>query len=426
MTSATTAAIVWDEALTAYDFGASHPMHPIRLELTALLADSFRLFDGALILDAPIAPRGELERIHDPAFLDALAAASLPMAAPGGGSAAPSRPGAPSRAGAPTRPDASTLNRWGLATPEVPVFEGMADASARLVGGSLNAIRAILDGRTRRAVHFAGGMHHAKHAFAGGFCVLNDIVAAIRTALAEGEQRIVYLDLDVHHGDGVEQAFWNDPRVTTISIHQTGQSLYPGTGFIQDTGGPNAAGHAINIPVPEGTRPEDWLRLLDAIVFPLIRAIRPTLLVTQHGADTHRIDPLADLNLTIEAQRAAMLMCRDIAEEAAGGRWLALGGGGYSVADVVPRSWTHLVAVVQDKALDATAPIDTDVLTQIRTRAAEAGVAEPRDFTTMGDGEAADFTPWEAGFNPEHPVDRLALSVRRAHFPEWGLDPFLD
>lgn len=405
MTSATTAAIVWDEALTGYDFGASHPMHPIRLELTALLADSFGLLDGALILDAPIASRCELEQVHDPAFLDALNAASLPAA---------------------DRPAVSSLNRWGLATPEVPVFEGMADASARLVGGSLNAIRAILDGRTRRAVHFAGGMHHAKHAFAGGFCVLNDIVAALQTALDAGEERIVYLDLDVHHGDGVEQAFWDDPRVTTISIHQSGQSLYPGTGFIQDAGGPNAAGHAINIPVPDGTRPADWLRLLDAVVMPLIRTIRPTLLVTQHGADTHRIDPLADLDLTIEAQRAAMLMCRDAAQEAAGGRWLALGGGGYSVADVVPRSWTHLIGVVRGLDVDASAVIEPGVLEQLRMRAEQAQVTPPRDFTTMGDGKAAEFTPWEAGFNPEHPVDRLALAVRRAHFPEWGLDPLLD
>lgn len=402
-------AVVWDDALCAYDFGPAHPMDPVRLELTAELARSFGLFDlpRVRLISAPVADGSVLETIHDPVFVQAVRDAS----------AAGLNPSAEER---------THLNRWGLATPEVPIFPGMDEASARLVGGSIAAVTEILEGRCERAVSFSGGMHHAKSGFAGGFCVFNDAAAAIAAALAAGEERIVYLDLDVHHGDGVEQIFWNDPLVTTISIHQSGDTLYPGTGFIQDSGGPAAPGTAINIPMPAGTRPEDWLRAIDGAIDPLIRAIRPTLLVTQHGADSHSIDPLADMDLTIEAQRAAMLMCRDLATTAAGGRWLALGGGGYSVADVVPRSWTHLVAVVLDADIDADAPIPEEELQRMRDGAHRTGAVPPRAFTTMGDGSEPVFRPWSAGFNPEHPVDRLVQSARRAHFPEWGLDPLYD
>src|SRR5699024_280240 len=151
-------------------------------------------------------------------------------------------------------------------------------ASARIVGGSIAAVDAIRSGRVRRAVNFAGGLHHARPARASGFCVYNDAALAVRHALDDGEERVLYVDVDVHHGDGVELALWDEPRAITLSVHETGERLFPGSGFVQDTGGPAAPATAINVPLPPHTDADGWVRAIRATVPALIRAIRPTLL----------------------------------------------------------------------------------------------------------------------------------------------------
>ena len=228
----------------------------------------------------------------------------------------------------------------------------MHEASALAAGGSLVLADAIMDGRARRGVNIAGGLHHAMPGRAAGFCIYNDGALAIQRMLDRGAEKIVYVDLDVHHGDGVEAAFWNDPRVVTVSVHETGRVLFPGTGFPGDVGGPDAVGSAVNLALPPGTGDAAWLRAVHAIVPPLVHAIEPTVLVTQHGCDGHAKDPLAHLGLSVEAQVAAMGSMRELAGSVTEGRWLALGGGGYSIADVVPRSWTHLLGVALGREVD--------------------------------------------------------------------------
>ena len=401
-------AVVWEEGLAAYDFGPGHPMSPVRLELTAHLCRLTGLFDrpGTVLIGAPTAADADLERVHDREFIAAVRAASAP--------------GAP-----------SSDPRWtpyGLGGQDTPVFRGIHDASARLVGGTVQAVEALAAGRAGRAVNFAGGMHHARAAQAAGFCVYNDAAIGIQRALELGERQIVYVDLDVHHGDGVERALWDEPRAVTISVHQSGETLFPGTGYAQDTGGPGAPGSAVNVPLPARTGPADWLRAIEAVVAPVVRAVRPSLLVTQHGADTHRDDPLADLDVTVEAQVAAMEMMRELAEEVCGGRWLALGGGGYSVTDVVPRSWTQLVAVATGERLDHSAPLPTAYVERAAELASAQGLPLPRPGARFGDtGERAPVPrPWSAGYDPDSALDRSIQAVRRTVFPEWGLDPFYD
>ncbi|MEE1651863.1 acetoin utilization protein AcuC [Brachybacterium sp. J144] len=403
--------IVWSEALREYDFGPYHPMSPIRLELTRELARCAGLLDrpGVIDLDPPVATDAQLTAVHDPEYVAAVRTAS-------------ERDGLSEF----TAEELDALIAFGIGGDDVPPFAGMHAASARIAGGSLAAMDAILTGRVRRAVNVAGGLHHARPRSASGFCVYNDAAVAIRHALAAGAERVMYVDLDVHHGDGVELALWDEPRAVTLSVHETGERLFPGTGFVQDTGGPGAEGSAINVPLPPRTTADGWLRAIRATVPALVRAVRPTVLVTQHGADTHRADPLADFSVTLEAHREAMLIVRELADEVCDGRWLALGGGGYAVIDVVPRSWAQLIAVATGEALDPAESLPASYLTtEGRARTAH-GLSPDPAMSRYGDGRPLAVKDWSAGFDPEDDLDRAVQAARRVAFPEWGLDPFLD
>ncbi|MGP9539465.1 acetoin utilization protein AcuC [Brachybacterium sp. AOP43-C2-M15] len=401
--------IVWDDALCEYDFGPFHPMAPIRLTLTRELARGAGLLErpGVTDIEAPVASDEQLARIHDPQYIDAVRRASVPQEEL-------------------SAEDLDELLRFGLGGDDVPTFAGMHTASARIAGGSLAAVDAIREGRVRRAVNFAGGLHHAKPASASGFCVYNDAALAIRRALDTGEERVMYVDVDVHHGDGVERALWDEPRAITLSVHETGERLFPGTGFVQDTGGADAQGTAINLPLPPRTTADGWVRAIRATVPALVRAVRPTLLVTQHGADTHRLDPLADFSVSLEAQREVMLLMRELADEVCEGRWLALGGGGYAVIDVVPRSWAHLVAIATGEALDPSAPLPAGYVEAAEEARAAHGLSPEPGILAFGESRPLQVRDWERGFDPEDALDRAVQAARRSAFPDWGLDPFLD
>jgi acetoin utilization protein AcuC len=221
----------------------------------------------------------------------------------------------------------------------------------------------------------------------------------------------------VHHGDGVEAAFWDDPRVLTVSLHETPLALFPGTGFPTETGGPGAEGTAVNLALPPGTGDAGWLRAFHAVVPSVVRAFAPELLFTQCGADAHRVDPLADLQLSVDGQRAAYLALRDLAEDVCAGRWVATGGGGYALAEVVPRAWTHLLAVATGEPLDPAMPTPPGW----RKLAAERcpGAVIPQ---TMSDGVEPPVERWSPGTTPD-PVDKAILATRKAVFPLHGLDP---
>jgi acetoin utilization protein AcuC len=236
--------------------------------------------------------------------------------------------------------------RFGFGAEDNPYFPGMHEASARVVGASVTAARQVWNGVTEHAVNIAGGLHHAMRAHASGFCVYNDPAIAIAWLLNAGAERVAYVDVDVHHGDGVQAAFWDDPRVLTISLHEHPRTLFPGTGLPEDVGGPGAEGGAVNVALPVGTRDEPWLRAFDEVVPALLRAFGPDVLVTQHGCDTHALDPLAHPLLTVDGQRAVAERLHRLAHEfaSAEGRWVAFGGGGYETRNVVPRVWTHLLA----------------------------------------------------------------------------------
>jgi acetoin utilization protein AcuC len=201
--------------------------------------------------------------------------------------------------------------------------------------------------------------------------------------------------------------------VMTISLHETPACLFPGTGFPDEIGGPGAEGTAVNVALPPGTTDAGWLRAFHAIVPDVLAAFQPTILVSQHGCDSHEHDPLADLDLSLDGQRASYLALADLADEICGGRWVCTGGGGYALLHVVPRAWTHLLAIVSGE------PIDPQTPTPEAWRE-EIGPWAPTSMSDQGDVSYADFAD---GISPESRIDQAIIATRRAVYPELGLDP---
>ena len=208
-----------------------------------------------------------------------------------------------------------------------------------VAGGSLRAVEAILRGDVEHAFHPGGGLHHAMPDRASGFCIYDDPALAIARARRDG-LRVLYVDLDVHHGDGVQAIHWADPGVLTLSFHETGRYLFPGTGEVGELGEGSAAGTSVNVPFQPGTGEGAWLAAVRSLLPELAAAFGPDLIVSQHGADSHAWDPLAHLRVTTTAMGEAARLVDAVAHRYAGGRWLATGGGGYDAYRVVPRSWS--------------------------------------------------------------------------------------
>ncbi len=387
--------VVWDDTLANYDFGPGHPLAPVRVELTMALARALRVFDspGVSLVAAESASEKLLELVHDPAYIAAVRRAGQTMA-----------------------PDPA----FGLGTPDNPVFGAMHEASALVAGATVAAARAVWTNAAHPATHaanVAGGLHHAMRRAASGFCVYNDPAIGIAWLLTQGAERIAYVDLDVHHGDGVQAAFYADPRVLTISLHEHPRFLFPGTGFPTETGSGDGVGYAVNVALPAGTGDAAWLRAFNAVVPPLLREFRPQVLVSQHGCDSHRLDPLAHFELSLDAQRTAYGAVHRLAHETAGGRWVLTGGGGYALVEVVPRAWTHLLAEAAGLPIDPATETPREWRDYARSRTGEQAPGR------MTDGEDAVYRPFGNGYDPADPVDRSIMATRAAIFPGHGLDP---
>jgi acetoin utilization protein AcuC len=390
--------VVWDDGLLEYDLG-DHPLDPVRVELTIALARSLGVLDRPGVWVEPPEPADEatLRMVHRPEYLAAV------KAAPREGARGDLTGG-------------SGFTGWGLGTVDNPIFERMHEASADVAGATVAAVEAVWRGQVKRAVNIAGGLHHAMPDRASGFCVYNDPAIGIARLVALGAQRVAYVDIDVHHGDGVQEIFWDDPRVLTVSLHESPLTLFPGTGFPSETGGEGAAGTAVNVALPPGTGDAGWLRAFHAVVPSLLRGFRPQVLVTQCGADTHRLDPLANLELTVDGQRAAYLALRALADELCDQRWVATGGGGYALVEAVPRAWTHLLAIATGDPLDPATPTPESWRALAARR--RPGAEVPLRLTDGGD---ADYQPWQPSGGD--PVDRAITATRKAVFPLHGLDP---
>lgn len=303
--------LVYGPRSASYDFGPGHPLTPRRFGPGI---DLLRTVGAEPGLAPEPASDDELRLCHTPRYIDVVKRFS---AAPMGGDG---------EAG---------IGEGG----DDPPFAGMHEAGAMVAGGSLRAIEAILRGDVEHAFHPGGGLHHAMPGRASGFCIYDDPAIAIARARREG-LRVLYVDLDVHHGDGVQAIHWDDPGVLTVSVHETGRYLFPGTGGVGELGEGAAAGTAVNVPFEPGTGEGAWLDAVRRLVPELVASFGPDIVVSQHGCDSHAWDPLAHLRVTTTAMGEAARIVDRVAHRFARGRWLATGGGGYDAYRVVPRAWS--------------------------------------------------------------------------------------
>ncbi len=314
-------ALVHSDAWSQFDYGPEHPLRMERLGLTWRLMEAYGLtaLPHARVEKPAPAAVEHICRFHTREYVDILRAVSagerVPQAA-----------------------------RYGLGPGDNPIFPGLWEAAELAAGGSLLAAGLVAEGEVDRAFHFAGGLHHALPDRASGFCYVNDAVLAIMR-LCERGWRVAYVDIDAHHGDGVQFAFYQDPDVLTISTHERGDRLFPGTGFVTEMGEGDGLGYSVNLPLQPFTDDGVYLPAFEAVVPPLLGAFRPDALVVQLGIDSHRTDPLTHLALTVQGFAAALRRLLPLAP-----RVVALGGGGYDLPNVA-RAWTQAWALLNDVAL---------------------------------------------------------------------------
>jgi acetoin utilization protein AcuC len=313
------------ENFREYDFGEGHPLTPLRIELTYALMRDLGILEHSNV--KKLIPRkatdAEVLRIHSQKYIDKL-----------------------KELNSLTRPSYKSFPEFGLGPGDNPVFPGMYDASLSVVGASLSAAEYLfIDEDHTRAFNIAGGLHHAMPDAASGFCILNDPAIAIQKVLDEHPDfSVMYLDIDCHHGDGVQWIFYKTPKVLTLSFHQSGETLFPGTGFTKETGEGDGKGYSLNFPFPARTFDDIYLRAFNRILPQVMDAYRPDLLVCQLGVDTHFLDPLTSMGLSTTGQEKVFQKIHEcVPKYVSTNKLLALGGGGYDVS-VVGRTWSMILA----------------------------------------------------------------------------------
>jgi acetoin utilization protein AcuC len=323
---ATKTTLIYSDAWTRFDYGPQHPLRMERLGLTWRLMQAYGLtaLPGATVRAPEAAPESALAIYHDAEYLEMLKACNTGKA--------------PMRA-----------ERFGLGPGDNPVFPGLWDAARLCAAGSILAADLVLNGEADRVFHFAGGLHHAMPARASGFCYVNDAVLAILRFRERG-LRVLYVDIDAHHGDGVQHGFYGDPNVLTISTHERGDYLFPGTGFVDETGSGGGVGYSVNLPLEPFTDSSVYLPAFEQVVPPLLGAFRPDVVVAQLGIDSHRTDPLTHLALDVQGFTRAVARITELAP-----KLVCLGGGGYDLPNVA-RAWTAAWAVLNGVELPATLP----------------------------------------------------------------------
>jgi acetoin utilization protein AcuC len=312
-----TCALVWADELAEYRFRAGHPLDPRRLELTISLIRAMGLVGDPR--RPVVAPRDatdeELLTVHSGPYVDAVRHASQ-------------------------QPHAQVPARFGLGTEDVPIVAGIHEMSRAVVGSTLTAAELVASGRATRAFGLAGGLHHAHASAASGFCVYNDLAVAIRWLQREHGMRVLYIDYDAHHGDGVQSIFYEDPEVLTVSLHESGLYLFPASGFIDEIGEGDGHGFSANVPLEAQTEDDSFLASFDAVVPRLADAFGPDIIVVQAGCDSHARDPLTHLRCSTALYERLIQRVVAVAEQHCEGRIVATGGGGYAIHEVVPRAWT--------------------------------------------------------------------------------------
>ena len=320
-------AFIYSDSLSQHTLSETHPMKPVRLRYTYELLEAYGAFEApnVSLVSPRVASNDELLWYHSPEYIDAV-----------------------------RRLNDGDLSvdqlRFNFGPGDNPAYQGIYDASALSTGATMTAVELLLSDEVDAAFSIAGGLHHAMPSYAYGFCVFNDPVIGIKRLLAQG-MKVAYVDIDCHHGDGVQHAFYDTDGVMTISLHESGAFLFPGTGHTQEIGAGRGRGYSVNVPLYPYTTDEVYLWAVREVAMPLLRRFRPDVLVTQLGIDSHFRDPITHLALSVQGHAAVVEELGSLGV----GKWLALGGGGYDL-QAVARAWAMDFAVMSEQRLSADIP----------------------------------------------------------------------
>ncbi|MET4560934.1 acetoin utilization protein AcuC [Lysinibacillus parviboronicapiens] len=321
------AVFVYSPEQLGYKFSDTHPFNHKRLTLTMDLLKNIGALNDIDIVPARVATEEELLLAHDPKYIDIV-----------------------KKAGHGELTEAQGKS-YGIGTEDTPIFKNMHEASAQLVGGTLTAVDYVMEGKSEHALNLGGGLHHGFRGRASGFCIYNDSTVAIRYLQEKYKARVLYVDTDAHHGDGVQWSFYEDPDVCTLSIHETGRYLFPGTGNITERGNGQGYGTSFNFPIDAFTEDESFLDIYEKAMREVFEFFKPDVVLTQNGADAHYFDPLTHLYGTMNIYKEIPKLAHKLAHEYCGGKWIAVGGGGYDIWRVVPRAWSMLWLEMTDQEM---------------------------------------------------------------------------
>lgn len=374
----------YSDELLNYEFSKTHPLKPERLKLTHLLSRMKGLLDSVDIIRPGVASRTALELFHTSDFIEAVKKCSV----------------------------GSCRNvRYGLGIADNPVFPKIYEAASRYVGATLEGMKQIIEGY-EKAFCISGGLHHAQRSEAAGFCIFNDVVIAINYLLKKRDCKVLYFDFDAHHGDGVQNAFYRQDNVLTISIHQTGKTLFPGTGYVYEIGAGDGLGYSVNIPLLPGAGSSELINVFNEVVVPLFESFEPDLLVSQLGVDGHYMDPLAHLAYTTYGYETVLNKLKALQEECCDMGWLAVGGGGYHPINVA-RLWTLFLSIIAGREISSNIP------RSFKDKCSEMGF--DRCPTSMRDEEKV-IQMYNSREDIELDLERALRRVREMVFPHHGLD----
>lgn len=319
-----TASFVYSEEQVGYKFSESHPFNQKRLVLTEDLLRKIGALQDSHIIHPRIATDDELLLAHDAQYIEIVKKAG--------------------------RGELSTqlAENYGLATEDTPMFPNMHEAAAMIVGGTLTAIDLVMEGKSQHALHLGGGLHHGFSGRASGFCIYNDSSVAIKYLQKKYGARVLYIDTDAHHGDGVQWSFYDDPDVCTVSFHETGRYLFPGTGDVTERGNGQGYGYSFNFPLDAFTEDASFLNVYKTGITEIADYFKPDIILTQNGADAHYFDPLSHLYGTMEIYKEIPKLAHELAHTYCEGKWVAVGGGGYDIWRVVPRAWSNIWFAMND------------------------------------------------------------------------------
>lgn len=326
------AAFIYDSTELQYRFHESHPFNQQRLLLTHQLLFQIQALSSSDFIKPKKLDEQTLLAVHTSEYVSLVKALS---------------------SSSPATEAISFADQYGLGLGDTPFFKGMHEATLTTVAGTITAADLVMSGERKHALHLAGGLHHAFRNKAAGFCVYNDASVAIAHIHDKYGARVLYIDTDVHHGDGVQETFYTDQHVCTFSIHETGKYLFPGTGYAGDRGHGDGFGYSFNLPMEPYTEDESWLDCFQAAIHKVAAFFKPDIIISQHGCDAHYYDPLSHQHCSMNIYLEMPRIIQDLADTWCNGKWVALGGGGYDIWRVVPRAWSLLwLTMINDPLVD--------------------------------------------------------------------------